>query len=280
LIGAIVGGVALGLLLAWWIIARITGPLNQMRTPSRQSRKRRFHPAHLRQHEDEVGQTANPSMNSWRLQRLSAWLSTAWPRSRMRHKPFCRIRQVATSSSSRARRPPRWRPRRGNDCQHQSRFPTVRAKRGDFRKSGKLSTRREVIHKAAAEMTKSPKPCATPPSIEELASSRTNILHRPSHQGRRRPDHLLASTRRSRPPGRRTGPGLQWWRRGAQTGGSHYKATEEITQMIAAMQHSAHAQSHHGNGGRSGQRRRGAGKPGRLGASSRSRMEQTSSRGQ
>jgi len=112
-IGFIVGGVGFGLFLALWIIRSITGPLNQMRATITQVEKNgdftRRIPVST---EDEVGQTAksfNELMAALQLT-LGQVLGSVDKVSDAALSLSSSSNQVAISSSSRARRPPPWRP--------------------------------------------------------------------------------------------------------------------------------------------------------------------------
>ncbi|MDP2879135.1 MAG: methyl-accepting chemotaxis protein, partial [Sulfuricella sp.] len=173
-IGAIVGGVALGLFLAWWIIRSITGPLNQMRATITEVEKNgdftRRIPVDT---EDEVGQTAK-SFNQLMAalqQTLGQVLDNVAKVSDAALSLSSSSGQVATSSSSQSEATSSMAAAVEEmtvSINHVS--DSAREAVEISRKSGKLSTEGgEIISKAAAEMSQIAETVRhTAQAIEEL----------------------------------------------------------------------------------------------------------------
>jgi methyl-accepting chemotaxis protein len=250
LIGAIIGSVALGLLLAWWIIGSITGPLNQMRTTITEVEKsgdftRRI-PVSTG---DEVGQTAK-SFNELLValqQTLGQVLDSVGKVSDAARSLSAASGQVATSSSSQSEATSAMAAaieemtvsiNHVSDSAHEA----VEISR----KSGKLSAEGgDVIHKAAAEMSQIAETVRhTAQAIEELGqhsnqiSSIVQVIKDVADQTNLLALNAAIEAARAGEQGRGFAVVADEVRKLAER---TTKATEEITQMIASMQHSAHA---------------------------------------
>ncbi len=250
LIGAIIGSVALGLLLAWWIIGSITGPLNQMRTTITEVEKsgdftRRI-PVST---EDEVGQTAQ-SFNELLValqQTFGQVLDSVGKVSDAAQSLSAASGQVATSSSSQSEATSAMAAAIEEmtvSINHvsESAHEAVEISRN----SGKLSAEGgDVIHKAAAEMSQIAETVRhTAQAIEELGqhsnqiSSIVQVIKDVADQTNLLALNAAIEAARAGEQGRGFAVVADEVRKLAER---TTKATEEITQMIASMQHSAHA---------------------------------------
>jgi methyl-accepting chemotaxis protein len=250
LIGAVIGSVALGLLLAWWIIGSITGPLNQMRTTITEVEKsgdftRRI-PVGTG---DEVGQTAK-SFNELLValqQTLGQVLDSVGKVSDAARSLSAASGQVATSSSSQSEATSAMAAAIEEmtvSINHvsESAHEAVEISRN----SGKLSAEGgDVIHKAAAEMSQIAETVRhTAQAIEELGehsnqiSSIVQVIKDVADQTNLLALNAAIEAARAGEQGRGFAVVADEVRKLAER---TTKATEEITQMIASMQHSAHA---------------------------------------
>ena len=250
LIGAIIGSVALGLLLAWWIIGSITGPLNQMRTTITEVEKsgdftRRI-PVSTG---DEVGQTAK-SFNELLValqQTLGQVLDSVGKVSDAARSLSAASGQVAASSSSQSEATSAMAAAIEEmtvSINHvsESAHEAVEISRN----SGKLSAEGgDVIQKAAAEMSQIAETVRhTAQAIEELGqhsnqiSSIVQVIKDVADQTNLLALNAAIEAARAGEQGRGFAVVADEVRKLAER---TTKATEEITQMIASMQHSAHA---------------------------------------
>jgi methyl-accepting chemotaxis protein len=250
LIGAVIGSVALGLLLAWWIIGSITGPLNQMRTTITEVEKSGDFTRRIPiSTGDEVGQTAK-SFNELLValqQTLGQVLDSVGKVSDAARSLSAASGQVATSSSSQSEATSAMAAAIEEmtvSINHvsESAHEAVEISRN----SGKLSAEGgDVIHKAAAEMSQIAETVRhTAQAIEELGehsnqiSSIVQVIKDVADQTNLLALNAAIEAARAGEQGRGFAVVADEVRKLAER---TTKATEEITQMIASMQHSAHA---------------------------------------
>jgi len=249
-IGAIIGGLGLGTLLAWWIIRSITGPLNQMRATITQVEKNgdftRRVPVDT---EDEIGQTAKSfnELMATLQQTFGQVLDGVAKVSDAALSLSSSSSQVAHSSSSQSEATASM----AADVEqmtvsigHVS--DSAREAVEISRKSGKLSTEGgEIIHKAASEMSQIAETVRhTAQAIEELGqhsnqiSSIVQVIKDVADQTNLLALNAAIEAARAGEQGRGFAVVADEVRKLAER---TTKATEEITQMISAMQHSAQA---------------------------------------
>jgi len=249
-IGSIIGGVGLGFLIAFWIIRSVTGPLNQMRATIGEVEKNgdftRRIPVNT---EDEVGQTAK-SFNQLMAalqQTLGQVLDSVAKVSDAARTLSSSSGQVASSSSSQSAATSAMAAAVEEmtvSINHVS--DSAREAVDISRRSGKLSTEGgEIINKAASEMSQIAETVRhTAQAIEELGqhsnqiSSIVQVIKDVADQTNLLALNAAIEAARAGEQGRGFAVVADEVRKLAER---TTKATEEITQMISAMQHSAKA---------------------------------------
>jgi methyl-accepting chemotaxis protein len=247
-IGSIIGGVGLGFLIAFWIIRSITGPLNQMRATIGEVEKNgdftRRIPVDT---EDEVGQTAKSfnQLMATLQQILGQILDSAAKVSDAAQSLSSSSGQVAARSSSQSEATSSMAAAVEEmtvSINHVS--DSTHAAVDISRKSGKLSTEGgEIINNAVSEMSQIAETVHhTAQAIEELGqhsnqiSSIVQVIKDVAEQTNLLALNAAIEAARAGEQGRGFAVVADEVRKLAER---TTKATEEITQMIGAIQHSA-----------------------------------------